>query len=98
MSDISVSVLKNWHHHKYQALEDAVAADYRDNKLSLREISKKYGIPSDATVIKILDRKGVERRSISEGLRLRREKKWLRRVRRKDPGNGTIKELKEATE
>lgn len=80
MSDVSVSVLKNWHHHKYQALEDDVATDYRDKKLSLSEISQKHGIPSDSTVIKILKRKGVERRSISEGLRLRREKKMRRRL------------------
>ena len=81
MSDVSVTVLKNWRHPRNDDCE-AIAKDYTEGEMSLSEIMTKHNIPSFSTVIKILDKMGVKRRSISEGLRLWRKKRRQRYVQK----------------
>ena len=76
MSDVSVTVLRNWNHGKEYDRE-AIAEDYK-NDMSLSEVMRKHGIRSWSTIINIMDNMGVKRRSISEGVRLSCKKKRLR--------------------
>ncbi len=57
---------------------EAIAKDYTQGELSLSEVMEKHDIASWSTVITILDNMGVERRSVSEGVRLWYKKRGQR--------------------
>jgi len=70
--EVEVSILKNWNRaNEYD--REAIAKDY-EASMSLSEVMRKHGIRSWSSITRILNEMGVKRRSVSEGLRLRRQK------------------------
>jgi len=69
--EVEVSILKNWNRaNEYDC--EAVAKDYEAG-MSLSEVMRKHGVRSWSSITRILNEMGVKRRSISEGLRRKRQ-------------------------